>query len=149
MSTPQPPQPPQAPDPVPPPPPPPAGPARSPLLTLLSMGALIAAVAGGVLLIQDHGEKKFTAELQARARPGDIRMISSETCVYCNKAREWMNARQVPFEECFIERDEPCAAQYRALGARGTPTILVRGQPQLGFNPERMAAVLAATDASR
>ncbi|WP_119155623.1 glutaredoxin family protein [Caldimonas tepidiphila] len=125
--------------------PPPAADAPKPLRTLLLMGALIAAMSGGVLLIQGRGEQKLSAELQARAQPGDIRMISSQTCVYCNRAREWLTEHRVPFDECFIERDARCAAQYQALGARGTPTLLVRGQPVLGFNPERIAAVLAAT----
>ena len=63
-------------------------------------------------------------------------MLSSTHCVFCERARRWMTERQVPFSECFIERETDCAARYQALGARGTPTLLVRGQVQLGFNPQ-------------
>lgn len=83
------------------------------------------------------------AELIARqARPGDITLISSSTCVFCEQARRWLTLHQVPFSECFIERDAACAARYQALGGRGTPLVVVRGQPQLGFSPEQVLSRL-------
>ena len=89
-------------------------------------------------------EQRQGAALAAVARAGDIEMISSLTCVYCAEARRFLTQHQVPFNECFVERDAACAARYQALGARGTPTVLVRGQAQLGFDAERVTAVLAA-----
>ena len=80
----------------------------------------------------------------ALARPGDIQMLSSTTCVFCAAARRWMTDQRVPFAECFIERDTDCAARYRALGGRGTPTMLVRGQMQLGFSPQQVLDALQA-----
>jgi len=82
------------------------------------------------------------AAIVAEARAGDIIMFSSTTCAYCEQARQWLTAHQVPFSECFIERDAACAARYRATGAAGTPTLLVRGQRQLGFNPQLLAQAL-------
>jgi glutaredoxin len=84
------------------------------------------------------------SQLAGLARPGDIEMVSSVTCVYCARARAWMQARQVPFGECFVERDPACAERYRALAAPGTPVVLVRGQAQLGFDPERVLHALRA-----
>lgn len=84
-------------------------------------------------------------EVMARhAKPGDIRMISSETCGWCTAARRWMTQQRVPFSECFIERDATCARDYQALGGMGTPTLVVRGRPILGFDRARMLAVLEA-----
>ena len=56
-------------------------------------------------------------------KPGDIVMLSSDHCVYCEAARRWLVKHHVSFEECFIERDAACAESYRAQGARGTPTF--------------------------
>jgi hypothetical protein len=53
-----------------------------------------------------------------------------------------LTAHGVPFEECFIERDARCDAEYQARGAPGTPVVLVRGQPQRGFSAERVARAL-------
>ena len=80
--------------------------------------------------------------LVQRVKPGDIRMISSETCPYCLAARRWMTAQRVPFSECFIERDAQCMADYQALGAVGTPTLVVRGQRVIGFDRARLLEIL-------
>lgn len=80
--------------------------------------------------------------LRAVARQGDIRMISSVTCIFCTKARQYMTEHRIPFEECVIERDAACLNDYKRLGASGTPTMLVRGQRQLGFDPLRVTAAL-------
>jgi glutaredoxin len=78
----------------------------------------------------------------ALAAAGDIRMLSSETCAICTVARRWFTEHRVAFSECMIERDSACRAEFDALGARGTPVLVVRGQPQLGFSPERLIAAL-------
>lgn len=80
--------------------------------------------------------------LRELARPGDIRMISSTSCVFCEKARRWLTTEEVSFQECFIETDAACMAEYQARGARGTPTMVVRGQTQLGFDKERVSQAL-------
>lgn len=76
------------------------------------------------------------------ARPGDIRMLSSETCPWCLVARRYFTAEGVPFSECFVERDAQCAADYRAAGAQGTPTLIVRGHRVIGFDRQRILAAL-------
>ena len=80
--------------------------------------------------------------LAQRVKPGDIRMISSETCGWCTAARRWMQDEGIAFDECFIERDAQCRADYEALGGMGTPTLLVRGQRVLGFDRARIVEIL-------
>lgn len=94
-----------------------------------------------------HVQQQDSRTLAALARPGDIRMISSETCPWCLAARRWMTQEGVPFKECFIERDDTCLADYRALGAAGTPTLLVRGQRILGFDRAGITAALQRNQA--
>jgi glutaredoxin len=81
-------------------------------------------------------------EIARLARPHDIQMVSSETCVYCASARHWFKTHDVPFDECFVERDGACMARYQAQGGPGTPLLFVRGQPQLGFSPQRVHEAL-------
>lgn len=80
--------------------------------------------------------------LKPHVQPGDIRMISSETCGWCVAARRWMTQQDIPFQECFIERDAQCLADYQALGAQGTPTLLVHGQRVIGFDRARLREIL-------
>jgi len=89
-----------------------------------------------------RAEAQLGRQVAALARPGDIRMLASETCGICVVARRWFSEHQVPFAECLIERDAACKAEFDALRAAGTPVMVVRGQAQLGFNPERLRAAL-------
>ena len=116
-----------------------AGPRSIALLCVLVLG-----VAAGMQWWGHAGELRRGVRLAAVARAGDIRMLSSETCVFCTAARRWMTEHRVPFDECFVERDAQCRALYDATLARGTPTLIVRGQVQLGFDAARILAVLEA-----
>ncbi|HJV60546.1 MAG TPA: glutaredoxin family protein [Albitalea sp.] len=96
----------------------------------------------GVQLLGSFGSERIGRELAANAKPGDIMMLSSDTCEYCKQARAWLKAHQVQFGECSIERDAACKATYDALQAPGTPTLVVRGERQVGFSAERVAQAL-------
>ena len=110
------------------------------------MLGLVAAVVIGVAAMQGFAwwsRERLGAQVAAAARPGDIQMIGSVTCVYCAAARAWFTEHRVPFSECLIERDAPCAAAYNALMAPGTPVLLVRGKRLLGFDTRAIADALA------
>lgn len=81
-------------------------------------------------------------DLRRWAGPEDILMLSSTTCVFCKRASAWLNEHRVPHRECFVEREPACLAEYQARGARGTPTFVVRGHTILGFDRERIRALL-------
>ncbi len=113
---------------------------RRPLLGLI---ALVVVAAGAMQAFGWWSRERLGAQVAADARPGDIRMIGSVTCVYCAQARAWFEANRVPYSECLIERDPTCAAQYNALMAPGTPVMIVRGKRLLGFSAQAVADALA------
>lgn len=112
--------------------------------SVVELGLLALAVYGAMQWWTGHRDDRDAAALAAAARPGDIVMLSSASCVYCERARHWLTANRVAFSECFIESDATCAARYQAAGAAGTPTLLVRGQRQLGFSASAVAQALQA-----
>lgn len=112
------------------------------LRSLAGLVLLVTAVSGASAWWREHRAGLLGEQLAALARPGDIVMLSSVTCVFCERARRWMTQQKVPFAECFIEHSELCARRYEAAGARGTPTLLVRGQPQWGFDAENVLSSL-------
>jgi glutaredoxin len=112
--------------------------------SLLSLLVVMAAVSAGASWWRDHLAQGLGQDIARQARPGDILMLSSQTCVFCAQARRWLTAQRVPFGECVIELDPACAARYQALGAPGTPVMLVRGQAQLGFSPQQVQNRLAS-----
>jgi glutaredoxin len=110
--------------------------------SILALAVTLALGYAGWSLWKSRAASEEGQRLAALARPGDILMISSQTCAYCTIARRWLNTHQVAFKECFVETDALCAEAYRTTLAQGTPTLLVRGQVQLGFDPQRVLARL-------
>lgn len=115
-------------------------------LILIGLIALVSVAWEGYRQWEDQ---RMAERIAAAARPGDIRMLSSETCVFCTRARQWLTQHRIPFQECFIERDAVCAADFRALRAPGTPVLIVRQQMLVGFQPERVAQALTVAPAAR
>ena len=110
--------------------------------SLLGLLLLVLLVDGGNRWWVARSEQALGRQVAALAQAGDIRMISSEHCAICLEARVWLTQNRVPFGECVIERDSACRAEHQSLGAQGTPVMVVRGQPQLGFNAERLRQTL-------
>jgi glutaredoxin len=117
---------------------------KQPRSTEIAALILIVAAFWGLSRWAGHGVDAEQAQaLRELARPGDILMLSSTNCVFCKRASAWLIEQRVPHRECLIERDAACLAEYQARGARGTPTFVVRGHTLLGFDHERLRALLA------
>lgn len=110
--------------------------------SLAGLAVLIVVVSAAVRWVGGADEARLGPALAAQARAGDIRMVSSLTCPYCTAARQWLTLHRVTFDECWIERDEACRATFEALPVRGTPTMIVRGHVQTGFEPARVLQAL-------
>ena len=74
----------------------------------------------------------------------EIRMYSTEWCGYCKKARDYMARNRIRFTELDIEKSTAAHAEYKRLGGRGVPVILVGAQRMNGYSEERFAQMLKA-----
>jgi glutaredoxin len=116
---------------------------RRPLFILgLTAVLLVGGVVGVAAWLQ--AQRSLGSEVAQLARPGDIRMLASQDCSICPIARAWFREHGVAYGECVIERDPRCRADFDALRAQGTPVLLVRGQPIMGFEPHRLREMLRA-----
>jgi glutaredoxin len=79
----------------------------------------------------------------AQARP-EIRMYATDWCGYCRKAREYFARNGIRYTELDVEKSEVARLEYRGLGARGVPVIVVGTQRMNGYSEERLAAMLKA-----
>lgn len=115
---------------------------KTPRRSVFSLVLLVLCVSAATQWWHGAREAKLGAALAARVAPGDIRLLSSDTCEACHFARHWLNEHGVAFSECSIERDAQCAEALRKANAPGTPVLVVRGKPQLGFDPRRVLEAL-------
>jgi len=109
---------------------------------LAGLVALVLGVSAASQWWAGRHQQSVAEEVAAMAAPGDIHMISSQTCGSCIVARRWFTEHGVAYSECVIEQDAVCRADFEARRAPGTPVLVVRGQPQLGFSPERLRDTL-------
>ena len=116
--------------------------------SLLALGTLLFVVSTAQTWWAKRYDERLGESVAALARPGDIRMISSENCAICQLARQWLLEHRVPFKECLIERDAACRADFVATGAPGTPVLQVRGEPLLGFRAEALLDLLERQQAA-
>ncbi len=108
----------------------------------LVLAVALALVYGGMYWWRSSAEDRWAQQIASAAHPGDIVMYSTQSCVFCAKARAWFDAHRIPYVECDVERDTSCRSRYQALGAAGTPTFEVIGTRLLGFSPESLALAL-------
>jgi len=110
--------------------------------SLVVLGALVVGITAASTWWAGRQEVQIGKQLATLSLPGDIRMLSSDTCGICAIARTWFQQHGVAYSECSIERDGACKAEFEATGSPGTPVMLVRRQTLVGFNPERLRAAL-------
>ncbi len=112
--------------------------------SLVMLAVLVLAISAASTWWAGRHEASLGEQVAALVQPGDIRMLSSETCSVCVVARAWFAEHRVAYSECTIERDAACKAAFEATQAPGTPVLMVRGRPLVGFNPERLRDSLHA-----
>lgn len=114
--------------------------------SLAGLIALVLAVGLASAWWRQHHGAEVAGRLRAELGPGELRMLSSDSCAVCGVARRWLRQHRITFEECSIERDPSCAADFAAQGSPGTPVFLARGRAMLGFDPEAMLLWLSSQD---
>ncbi|AZN37973.1 glutaredoxin family protein [Iodobacter ciconiae] len=82
-------------------------------------------------------------QLASLVRPGEITMYSTTECIYCTKAKYWLNKNNFIFTECNMSIEQRCQQEFSAYGAMGTPFLIVRGyQMKNGFDPDEFLRAL-------
>ena len=61
-------------------------------------------------------------------------MYSAEWCGVCTRARRYFNANNIPFTEYDIDKSTKGRREYKKLGGRGVPLILVDKHRLNGFS---------------
>lgn len=114
----------------------------------LSLALLLLLVFGGMKASAWWQQERLAAAVQAHARPNQILMYTTSTCVYCAKARAWLDAHSIPWRECNIDLSAACRVKFEAQGAPGVPLLQVNGQWHLGFDAAWLARVLQVSPAT-
>lgn len=70
-------------------------------------------------------------------------LYSQPGCPPCHEAKQFLIARDIPFESKDVRADPVALRELVKLNSRSTPTIVVGGEVMIGFDPERLEAMLS------
>lgn len=97
-----------------------------------------------VIPFQGGGSVSFIGDQSASRQrsKANVRMFMTQSCGYCKRAKAYLNAKGISFEELDIERSSSAKLEYQQLGGRGVPVILVGMERMNGYNQESLEALL-------
>ena len=84
------------------------------------------------------------AAQSAQPQPArSVVMYATAWCPYCAKARAYFARQGIAYVEYDIEKSAAVNAEFKRLGGRGVPLILVGTQKMSGFSEQGLEALLA------
>jgi glutaredoxin len=83
-----------------------------------------------------------TAAATAGANAKRVVMYTTARCPACVAAKSYLSRRGVPYEERDVERSSEAMKEFRNLGGRGVPLIVVGNERMTGFNPQRFERMI-------
>jgi glutaredoxin len=98
-------------------------------------------------LIQSWGSiSGFFESAPAIAANNDTQVVmySTDWCGYCKQARSLFKSAGVEYHEYNIEKSAEGLKQYKALGGRGVPLIIINGKILRGFDKGQILRELAS-----
>ncbi|RKD27203.1 Glutaredoxin-like protein, YruB-family [Caminicella sporogenes DSM 14501] len=69
-------------------------------------------------------------------------VYTSDTCVYCHQAKDYLNSKGIQFEERNVSRDMNARKELMSKGFMGVPVIMVDEEVIQGFDRERLEELL-------
>ena len=72
-----------------------------------------------------------------------VKIYTTPSCVYCNKAKQYFRENRIPFTEYNVARDMRRADEMvRKSGQMGVPVIDINGKVIVGFNQSEVERAL-------
>lgn len=69
-------------------------------------------------------------------------LYSQPGCPPCYAAKQFLTARNIPFEYKDVQADPGALRELVKLNSRSTPTIVVGEEVMIGFDPDRLESAL-------
>lgn len=100
------------------------------------------AVAGSLAALPDWQAILRRPLAEQGARRGGVVMFSAAWCGYCQRAKRYMDAKGVAYDEIDIDKDARGKEEHQRLGARGVPFFVVGSKTLAGFSEAALDKLL-------
>ncbi|MDF2531023.1 MAG: glutaredoxin [Clostridia bacterium] len=72
----------------------------------------------------------------------NVELYTSETCVYCHAAKEFLSANNIRYTEYNITKDVQARKALMKKGYMSVPLIIIDGKEIRGFDKEELSQAL-------
>ncbi len=73
----------------------------------------------------------------------EVKIYSTQTCPYCRMAKEYLDANNISYQNFDVGEDTLAREEMvRLTGQMGVPAIVIGGEIVIGFDKERINALL-------
>lgn len=79
------------------------------------------------------------------AHGGKVVLYSTSWCGYCEKVRELLAENNIDYHEYDVENSAEGREQFKRLGGRGVPVLLINGEVLKGYNPSQILKLAKKT----
>ena len=73
-----------------------------------------------------------------------VTVYSKPNCVQCTAVKRWLTQHSIPFEVLDVSEDAAARAEIAQLGYRQVPVVMHGEGHWYGYDPTRLAQILAA-----
>lgn len=79
------------------------------------------------------------------AHEGKVILYATSWCGYCKKARELLSENNIEYFEYDVEKSAEGKEQFKRLGGKGVPVLLINGEVLKGYDPTRILELAKKT----
>lgn len=72
------------------------------------------------------------------AHDGKVILYATSWCGYCEKARELLTQNDIEYHEYDVEKSPEGREQFKRLGGKGVPMLLIKGEVLKGYDPSKI-----------
>lgn len=72
-----------------------------------------------------------------------VTLFGTKSCGYCAAARRFFNNKKIRFQDLDVEESASAHQQFKSLGGRGVPLIVIGDEVLYGYSPQAIRAALA------
>ena len=74
----------------------------------------------------------------------EVTLYTTVTCGYCKKTRKLLDDKGVVYIDNDIEESASARKEWKSLGGRGVPVVVIDGQVIKGYNPNKIIQLLSS-----
>lgn len=73
----------------------------------------------------------------------NVTVYTSNTCPYCISAKDYLSEKGIEYTEKNVQTDKEARKELMAMGHMGVPVLVINGEEVVGFDKEKIDALLA------